>query len=160
MLGSEQWPYLKCLHFFVDIFYPILNISVSGGRASQELTNPNVLTSWKENLIKCINAKDKRGWLNAKFIFCILRCLHFLDRFKTQNWEAGSEDTGGGLAQKDPGPVDLDDVPGLVLLHAVTLLVELCEGVGNLVHKLTKGVEKEILGHPLQNLSEPEEEKN
>ena len=63
-------------------------------------------------------------------------CLHFLDGFKTQNAEARGQDAGGGLTQQDPGPVDLDNVPRLVLLHAVALLVELCEGVGHLVHEL------------------------
>ena len=80
---------------------------------------------------------------------------HFLNRFETKNREAGVEDVGGGLTEQDSLPVDLHDLSGLVLLHAVTFLVEFSEGVGDLVHEVTKRMKQEVISYPLEDFSEP-----
>ena len=66
------------------------------------------------------------------------------------------EDVSGGLTQQYSLPVYLDNHSGLVLLHTVAFLVELREGVGHLVHEVTQRVEQEIVRHPVENFSEPE----
>ena len=55
MLGSVQWPQLKCWRFCRN-FFPILNICVAQVMSC--------LTSWKQTSIKCTVQKI-RGWSNA-----------------------------------------------------------------------------------------------
>ena len=81
---------------------------------------------------------------------------HLLHRFETKDREAGVQDLSRGLTQQYSLPVDLDNLPVLVLLHTVAFLVEFCEGVSDLVHEVTQRVEQKVICYPVDNFSEPE----
>ena len=66
------------------------------------------------------------------------------------------EDVSGGLTQQYSLPVYLDNHPGLVLLHTVAFLVELGEGVGHLVHKVTQRMKQKVIRYTVDDFSESE----
>ena len=80
---------------------------------------------------------------------------HFLHRFQPKDGEAGVKNACCGFTQENPWPVNFDNVATLVFFYAVTFLVELCEGICNLIHKLTERVKQQIFCHPGYHLTKP-----
>lgn len=77
---------------------------------------------------------------------------HFLNRLKTQDLKALGQDHGRGLAKQDPAHVDLDNLAGLVLFHAVAVVVKDGEGGGHVVHELAQAVQHQVVVHLQQDL--------